>query len=78
MSESPLPRRPPPLLARWLGRKPAVWPSHVSIALARRDLIGRAKGVLLERHKITAHQAFSILVRSSQDTYRKLFEVARN
>ncbi|GAB3881141.1 GAF and ANTAR domain-containing protein [Terrabacter terrigena] len=49
---------------------------HLNIALARRDLIGQAKGILMERFKITGAQAFSILVRISQDSNRKLFDVA--
>jgi hypothetical protein len=49
---------------------------HLNIALARRDLIGQAKGILMERFKVTADQAFGILVRISQDHNRKLFEVA--
>ncbi|MEU6411792.1 GAF and ANTAR domain-containing protein [Microbispora sp. NPDC046933] len=46
-------------------------------AIAVRDLIGQAKGVLMERHKVTADQAFSLLVRTSQQTNTKLVEVAR-
>jgi hypothetical protein len=49
---------------------------HLNIAIARRDLIGQAKGILMERFKITAVQAFSILVRVSQDSNRRLFDVA--
>ena len=55
--------------------------SHASVALAQaqkinslelgmvsRDLIGQAKGVLMERYKITADQAFTLLATVSQDT----------
>ena len=49
---------------------------HLNVALARRDLIGQAKGILMERFKITGSQAFNILVRVSQDSNRKLFDVA--
>ncbi|NNH23628.1 GAF and ANTAR domain-containing protein [Pseudokineococcus marinus] len=45
-------------------------------ALANRDLIGQAKGVLMERHKVTSQQAFDLLVRASQDANRKLVDVA--
>ncbi|XVQ84092.1 ANTAR domain-containing protein [Microbispora siamensis] len=45
-------------------------------AIAVRDLIGQAKGVLMERHKLTADQAFSLLVRASQQTNSKLVDVA--
>ncbi len=52
--------------------------NHLGRALASRDLIGQAKGVLMERYKITAHQAFTLLARASQDTNRKLTEVAEH
>jgi hypothetical protein len=51
---------------------------HLNVAVARRDLIGPAKGILMDRFKITAEQAFSILVRVSQDRNRKLFEIAED
>ncbi|GAA1309732.1 hypothetical protein GCM10009634_75020 [Saccharothrix xinjiangensis] len=41
-----------------------------------RDLIGQAKGILMERHKITADEAFAMLVRSSQSANTKLRDVA--
>jgi GAF domain-containing protein len=50
--------------------------NHLNTALASRDVIGQAKGVLMERYKITANQAFALLARTSQDTNRKLHEVA--
>ena len=45
--------------------------------IATRDVIGQAKGILMERHKLTADQAFGVLARVSQELNRKLFEVAR-
>jgi len=50
--------------------------NHLGIALASRDVIGQAKGVLMERYKITSDQAFALLAKASQDTNRKLHEVA--
>jgi GAF domain-containing protein len=50
---------------------------HVETALLNRDVIGQAKGILMERHKISADQAFAYLTRQSQTTNRKLAEVAR-
>lgn len=47
------------------------------IALDSRDVIGQAKGILMERYKITAHQAFDLLVTASQQTHMKLHELAR-
>ncbi len=76
-----------PAEAQTLG---AVFAAHAAMALgqsqevaqlhqavATRDLIGQAKGILMERFNLTAEQAFSTLVRSSQDTNVKLNNVAR-
>ncbi|MBM7808819.1 hypothetical protein JOD57_004656 [Geodermatophilus bullaregiensis] len=49
---------------------------HLTTAVASRDVIGQAKGVLMERYRITADAAFGILVRASQDTHRKVRDVA--
>jgi GAF domain-containing protein len=46
-------------------------------ALLMRDLIGQAKGILMERHRITADEAFGLLVGASQRTNLKLTEIAR-
>jgi len=46
-------------------------------AMEIRDLIGQAKGILMERHKLTNDQAFTLLVRASQNTNRKLADIAR-
>ena len=51
---------------------------HAAIALANRDIIGQAKGILMERFKITADQAFDVLAKVSQDTNRKVFAVAED
>jgi GAF domain-containing protein len=51
---------------------------ELDLALAARDLIGQAKGILMERHKLSADEAFRMLVQASQDTNRKLAEVARD
>jgi GAF domain-containing protein len=45
-------------------------------ALESRDLIGQAKGILMERESCDAEAAFTILRRASQRTNRKLREVA--
>ncbi|HEV2088819.1 MAG TPA: GAF and ANTAR domain-containing protein, partial [Cryptosporangiaceae bacterium] len=63
--------------------------SHAAVALAgaqreeqlvagmhTRDLIGQAKGILMERYKLTGDQAFALLIRSSQTLNVKLREVA--
>jgi GAF domain-containing protein len=46
-------------------------------AITSRDVIGQAKGILMERHQISADAAFGMLVRTSQDHNIKLAEVAR-
>jgi transcriptional regulator with GAF, ATPase, and Fis domain len=51
---------------------------HSAIALASRDIIGQAKGILMERFKITAAQAFEVLAKVSQDTNRKVHAVAED
>lgn len=45
-------------------------------ALASRDLIGQAKGILMERHRIDDATAFAVLVRYSRDTNVKLVTIA--
>ena len=46
-------------------------------AASVRDLIGQAKGILMERHKITDDRAFHLLVGASQRSNVKLVDVAR-
>jgi transcriptional regulator with GAF, ATPase, and Fis domain len=63
--------------------------SHAAIAMAAsrditnlhagmdtRDIIGQAKGILMERYKIAPHEAFDLLVMASQRTHRKLRDIA--
>ncbi|WP_432536073.1 GAF and ANTAR domain-containing protein [Kineococcus arenarius] len=45
-------------------------------AMASRAVIEQAKGVLVERHRITPEQAFTLLTHSSQNANVKLREVA--
>jgi AmiR/NasT family two-component response regulator len=49
----------------------------MSRALDTRDVIGQAKGILMERFGVEGDQAFQMLVRTSQDTNTKLAAVAR-
>ncbi|MDA0632718.1 GAF and ANTAR domain-containing protein [Nonomuraea sp. MCN248] len=51
---------------------------HLSRAVAMRDLIGQAKGILMERHRLTADQAFTLLVSASQETNTRLADIARH
>jgi GAF domain-containing protein len=45
-------------------------------ALLSRDLIGQAKGILMERRRCSADDAFDVLRRASQQANRKLTSVA--
>jgi AmiR/NasT family two-component response regulator len=47
-------------------------------ALATREVIGQAQGILMERERVTASQAFDILRRASQHLNRKLRDVAQD
>ena len=51
---------------------------NVTSALISRDVIGQAKGILMERFKITSEQAFAVLAEVSQDTNRKVSAVAED
>ncbi len=70
-------------IARLLG-------THAAVALAAalkieqiehkadsRDLIGQAKGILMERHDVDADAAFQVLAKASQEANLKLVELAR-
>lgn len=49
---------------------------NLIIALRTRELIGQAQGILIERERITADQAFDVLRRASQHMNIKLRDVA--
>lgn len=49
---------------------------NLRLALGSRDIIGQAKGILMERHRLTADEAFALLIAASQRTNRKLRDVA--
>lgn len=51
--------------------------SQFQVALASRDIIGQAKGILMRRFDLTGLAAFHLLVRSSQETNVKLTNVAQ-
>ena len=50
--------------------------ANLRAALESRGVIDQAKGILMARHKLTADQAFQILVRMSMKTNHKLRTVA--
>jgi hypothetical protein len=47
-------------------------------AVESRDIIGQAKGILIERHHVDDAEAFQMLVNASQETNIKLVELARS
>ncbi|HZC53673.1 MAG TPA: GAF and ANTAR domain-containing protein [Mycobacterium sp.] len=49
---------------------------HMRRAIDSRTVIGQACGILIERHKIPAEQAFKMLVRASQRNHLKLRDLA--
>ena len=51
---------------------------NLHAALITRELIGQAQGILIERERITADQAFHVLRQASQHLNVKLREVARD
>lgn len=50
--------------------------THLRGAIASRDVIGQAKGILMARQGLTADQAFDLLRRTSQDINVKVADVA--
>jgi GAF domain-containing protein len=49
---------------------------NLQVALQSRATIDQAKGILMERHRLTADQAFHLLARASMGANRKLRDVA--
>lgn len=52
--------------------------AQLNEAIARRDVIGQAKGILMERYTITSEQAFLLLAEASSRTNRKLHDLAEH
>lgn len=46
-------------------------------AVGTRDVIGQAKGLLMQRNNITGQRAFRMLTKASQETNMKLVDIAR-
>jgi GAF domain-containing protein len=49
---------------------------HLQAAVTTREMIGQAQGILMERFKITGEVAFHMLMLASQDSNRKLRDIA--
>jgi GAF domain-containing protein len=50
--------------------------ANLAVALESRDVIGQAKGILMERYKLDDRAAFATLIAISQHTQRRLREIA--
>ena len=50
--------------------------AHLQRAVESRDVIGQAKGILMERFRVNGDEAFQMMVTSSQETNIKLVDVA--
>ena len=50
---------------------------NLAAAVRSRDVIGQAKGILMERYRIDADRAFQLLVKMSRATQCKVNVVAR-
>ena len=50
--------------------------AQLAKAVVSRDLIGQAKGILMERYNVSGERAFLVLTRISQNTQRKLNDIA--
>jgi GAF domain-containing protein len=50
---------------------------NLEVAISSRDLIGQAKGMVMERYGIDADEAFRLLARLSQESNTKVAEIAR-
>ena len=51
---------------------------NLEAALSSRAVIDQAKGILMERHRLTADQAFQFLVHASMQANRKLRDIAEH
>jgi GAF domain-containing protein len=49
---------------------------QLTAALVNRDVVGQAKGMLMERYGLSADAAFGLLVRAARDTHRAVRDVA--
>jgi len=50
--------------------------SGLTRSVATRQVIGQAQGILMERHQLTADQAFALLIRTSQHANIKFRDLA--
>ncbi len=50
--------------------------TNLRLALDSRDVIGQAKGILMERHKVSSQRAFELLAEASRRTHRRIRDIA--
>ena len=65
-----------PVANRYLYETAVERAAHLQTALDSRAVIDQAKGILMERFKLTADQAFQVLTRVSMETNTKVRDVA--
>ncbi len=51
---------------------------HLETAVLSHEVVGRAQGILMERHRLTADEAFDRLRVTSQHLNRKLIDIAQD
>ena len=66
-----------PVTNAWLYEEAVRTADNLRLAMETRAVIEQAKGILMERLRITADQAFEALARTSNDTNTKLRDVAQ-
>ena len=65
-----------PVLNRYLYERALARAEHLETAMSSRATIEQAKGILMERRKLAADQAFQALARASMERNAKLRDVA--
>jgi AmiR/NasT family two-component response regulator len=51
--------------------------AQLRVAVDTRDVIGQAKGLLMQRNRVSGMHAFNMLVKASREANVKLVDVAR-
>ncbi|TYD00460.1 ANTAR domain-containing protein [Arthrobacter echini] len=74
--DPPVPGRDDPAAAHALLDQQRETSRQLQAAVESRDLVGQAKGILMERHSITAEAAFALLQGQSSRRNSRLVDVA--
>jgi AmiR/NasT family two-component response regulator len=51
--------------------------AHLLVALEHRTVLGQATGILMERYQLDAGTAFRVLLRTSSERNRKVYDIAQ-